>query len=174
MDEVYSVPSYKGAPRGRRRGWPETRPTPVSSPHWWLAAGASALRGRPYTVEPPWLRPPVAYGEIWCIDAEHGYTPGTDAETSDPPGPPIHRAVPARGPGPRHTLVLLVYTLLLVLPPSPSGQRERRDADLGCGGGGDGGPIIVPVGSLRASVHHCFQYFPKYYRIKTIIEIKKN
>ena len=78
MDEVYSVPSYKGAPRGRRRGWPEALPTPASSPPWWLAAGASTLRGRPHAGEPPWLRPLAVYGGIWCNGAEHGCTPRRD------------------------------------------------------------------------------------------------
>ena len=75
MDEVCSIPSCKGAPRDRSRDWPEARPKPVFSPPSWLVAGAFALRGRPHTDEPPWFRPPAAYGGIWCIGAEHRCTP---------------------------------------------------------------------------------------------------
>ena len=143
IDEVYSVLSYKGAPGGRRRGWPKARPTSVSSPPWWLAAGASTLRDRPHTVELPWLRLPAAYGEIWCIGAEHGCTPRGDERS------PRTTSTPRRhGPGSRHTRI----ADRMQVAPQPGRSRlrvlvGRRFFRPGDGYSGRRHEVLVAMGS---------------------------
>ena len=99
MDEVYSVPSYKGAPRGRRRGWPEARPRPSlrlldgslqGPPRFAVGLIQSSHRG--FVLPLPTARSGVSAAS----------TDARLAETSDPLEPPVHRAGTAQGPGPRH------------------------------------------------------------------------
>ena len=121
MDEVCSIPSCKGAPRDRSRGWPEARPKPVFSPPSWLVAGASALRGRPH--HRGFVLPPPT--------AESGVSaPSTDArlaETSDPLKLPVHRASTAWASGPRHTRIA---DLVQVVPhPGRSASASSSNGD---------------------------------------------
>ena len=102
IDEVYLVSSYKAALRGRRRGWPEARPLPSfrlldcslqGPPRFAVVLIQSSHRG--------FVLPPPTAGSGVSV-------PSTDArltETSDPLGPPVHRAGTARSSGTRHTRI---------------------------------------------------------------------
>ena len=98
MDEVYLVPSYKSAPRGRRRGWPEARPRPClldgslqGPPRFAVGLIQSGHRGFV-------LLPPTAGSGVTAHSTDAHL-----AETSAPLGPPVLRTGAARVFGPRHT-----------------------------------------------------------------------